>query len=76
MKTLFLGGLAARVAPRILGKMREKLDEPVILADLGDMQRMMPALADAEIVVGHIWRPDFPRRRGSSCCRRRPPAST
>src|SRR5215216_5652702 len=60
MKTLFLGGLAARVAPRILGKMREKLDVPVILADLNDMQRMMPALAEAEIVVGHIWRPDFP----------------
>ena len=29
MKTLFLGGLAARVAPRILGKMREKLDTSV-----------------------------------------------
>ena len=60
MKTLFLGGLAARVAPRIIGKMREKLDDPVILADLNDMQRMIPALAEAEIVVGHIWRPDFP----------------
>src|SRR3954467_5412657 len=60
MKTLFLGGLAARVAPRILGKMREKLDDPVILADLNDTQRMIPALAEAEIVVGHIWRPDFP----------------
>jgi phosphoglycerate dehydrogenase-like enzyme len=60
MKTLFLGGLAARVAPRILGKMREKLDDPVILADLNDMQRMIPALGEAEIVVGHIWRPDFP----------------
>ena len=24
------------------------------------MQRMIPALAEAEIVVGHIWRPDFP----------------
>ena len=60
MKTLFLGGLAARVAPRIMAKMREKLDDPIILADLNDMQRMMPALAEAEIVVGHIWRPDFP----------------
>src|SRR4051794_22786671 len=60
MKTLFLGGLAARVAPRILGKMRERLDGPVILADLNDTQRMIPALAEAEIVVGHIWRPDFP----------------
>jgi phosphoglycerate dehydrogenase-like enzyme len=59
MKTLFLGGLAARVPPRIIGKMTEKLDATV-LADLGDMQRMMPALAEAEIVVGHIWRTDFP----------------
>src|SRR5437764_7543612 len=61
MKTLFLGGLAARVAPRILGKMREKIDAPVILADLNDTQRMIPALDEAEIVVGHIWRPDFPK---------------
>jgi phosphoglycerate dehydrogenase-like enzyme len=61
MKTLFLGGLAARVAPRILGKMAEKerLD-PTILAELNDMQRLIPALAEAEIVVGHIWRSDFP----------------
>jgi phosphoglycerate dehydrogenase-like enzyme len=59
MKTLFLGGLAARVAPRILGKMTEKLDTTV-LAELTDMQRLIPALAEAEIVVGHIWRSDFP----------------
>jgi phosphoglycerate dehydrogenase-like enzyme len=61
MKTLFLGGLAARVAPRILGKMaqKEQLDTTV-LADLGDTQRLIPALAEAEIVVGHIWKSDFP----------------
>ena len=59
MKTLFLGGLAARVAPRILGKMDEKLDTNV-LAELTDMQRLIPALAEAEIMVGHIWRSDFP----------------
>lgn len=59
MKTLFLGGLAARVAPRILGKMTETLDTTV-LAELTDMQRLIPALAEAEIVVGHIWRSDFP----------------
>jgi hypothetical protein len=29
MKALFLGGLAARVAPRILGKMSERLDTTV-----------------------------------------------
>ena len=59
MKALFLGGLAARVAPRILGKMGEKLDA-TILAELTDMQRLIPALAEAQIVVGHIWRSDFP----------------
>jgi phosphoglycerate dehydrogenase-like enzyme len=67
MKALFLGGLAARVAgvlaarvaPRILGKMSEKLDATV-LAELSDMQRLIPALAEAEIMVGHIWRSDFP----------------
>jgi phosphoglycerate dehydrogenase-like enzyme len=47
------------VAPRILGKMSEKLDATV-LADLTDMQRLMPALDEAEIVVGHIWRKEFP----------------
>ena len=59
MKTLFLGGLAARVVPRILAKMTEEV-EPTALADLTDTQRLIPALAEAEIVVGHIWRPDFP----------------
>jgi len=59
MKTLFLGGLAARVAPRMLGRRTEKSD-PAILADLADMQRLIPALAEAEIVVGHIWRKGFP----------------
>jgi phosphoglycerate dehydrogenase-like enzyme len=59
MRALFLGGLAARVAPRILGNMTEQLDTEV-LAELTDMQRLIPALAEAEIVVGHIWRADFP----------------
>ena len=31
-----------------------------VLADLDDMQRLIPALAEAEIVVSHIWRKDFP----------------
>src|SRR5712671_5979442 len=59
MKTLFLGGLAARVAPRILAKMTEEV-EPTALADLTDTQRLIPALAEAEIVVGHIWKQEFP----------------
>jgi phosphoglycerate dehydrogenase-like enzyme len=58
MKALFLGGLAARVAPRILAKMTEKLDSSV-LAEIGDTQRLIPALAEAELVVGHIWKGDF-----------------
>jgi phosphoglycerate dehydrogenase-like enzyme len=59
MKTLFLGGFAARVAPRILAKVTQTLDTS-ILADEGDTQRLIPALAEAEIVVGHIWRKGFP----------------
>jgi phosphoglycerate dehydrogenase-like enzyme len=59
MKSLFLGGLAARVAPRILAAMTEELDTSV-LAEVTDMQRLIPALAEAEIVVGHIWRSEFP----------------
>ena len=39
--------------------MTEKLDA-TILADRDDSQRLIPALAEAEIVVSHIWRPDFP----------------
>ena len=39
--------------------MTEKLDTTVLL-DLDDSQRLIPALAEAEIVVGHIWRKDFP----------------
>ena len=39
--------------------MSEKFDANV-LAELTDVQRLIPALAEAEIVVGHIWRPDFP----------------
>jgi phosphoglycerate dehydrogenase-like enzyme len=59
MKTLFLGGFAARVAPRILARVAEDLDTS-ILADERDTQRLIPALAEAEIIVGHIWRKGFP----------------
>src|SRR5207237_7316028 len=43
--------------------MTDKLDTTV-LAELTDMQRLIPALAEAEIVVGHIWRSDFPEAPG------------
>lgn len=59
MKALFLGGFAARVAPRILAKVTVPLDT-AILADEGDTRRLMPALAEADIVVGHIWRAGSP----------------
>ena len=40
--------------------MSEKLDTATSLVELSDAQRLIPALAEAEIVVGHIWRSDFP----------------
>jgi phosphoglycerate dehydrogenase-like enzyme len=61
MKTVFLGNFGARpgVWEAILAKTTEKLDVSVLF-DLGDSQRLIPALADAEIVVSHIWKKDFP----------------
>ncbi|MBV9553457.1 MAG: phosphoglycerate dehydrogenase [Alphaproteobacteria bacterium] len=61
MKTAFLGNFGARpgVWEAILAKTAEKLDHSVLF-DLDDTQRLIPALADAEIVVSHIWKKDFP----------------
>jgi phosphoglycerate dehydrogenase-like enzyme len=61
MKTLFLGSFGGRpgVPEAILAKTKEKLDSTVLF-DLGDSQKLIPALAEAEIVVSHIWKPDFP----------------
>jgi phosphoglycerate dehydrogenase-like enzyme len=59
MKTLFLGHFAAGVAPRILAKVKTPL-ETSFLDDEGDAEHLAPLLAEAEIVVGHIWRPSFP----------------
>src|SRR6201993_1151516 len=59
MKALFLGHFAAGVAPRILAKVKTRL-ESSILDDEGDAEHLAPLLAEAEIVVGHIWRPSFP----------------
>jgi phosphoglycerate dehydrogenase-like enzyme len=59
MKTLFLGDFGARVSAPVLAKAAGKFDTTV-LGDLGDTQRLIPALAEAEIVVGHIWKTDFP----------------
>src|SRR5216683_2813386 len=59
MKALFLGGFATTVAPRILAKVKTAL-ETEILADESDAARLAPLFADADIVVGHIWRNGFP----------------
>ena len=59
MKALFLGHFAASVAPRILAKVKFP-PETSILDDEGDVEVLAPLLSEAEIVVGHIWRPSFP----------------
>jgi hypothetical protein len=59
VKSLFLGHFAAGVAPRILAKVKTPL-ETSILDDEGDAAQLAPLLAEAQIVVGHIWRRSFP----------------
>ena len=61
MKVSFVGNFGARpeVAQAILATVTEKI-EPTILYDISDSQRLIPALAEAEIVVSHIWKKDFP----------------
>jgi phosphoglycerate dehydrogenase-like enzyme len=59
MKALFLGHFAATVAPRILAKLKTPV-EADILDDESDAAHLAPLLADAGIVVGHIWRAGFP----------------
>jgi phosphoglycerate dehydrogenase-like enzyme len=61
MKTVFLGNFGARpgVWEAILAKTTKKLDTTVLF-DVDDSQRLIPALADAEIVVSHIWKKNFP----------------
>jgi phosphoglycerate dehydrogenase-like enzyme len=61
MKVSFVGNFGARpeVVDAVLGKLTEKI-EPTVLFDIADSQRLIPALAEAEIVVSHIWKKDFP----------------
>jgi phosphoglycerate dehydrogenase-like enzyme len=61
MKVSFVGNFGARpeVAKTILSKVTEKI-EPTVLFDIGDTQQLIPALAEAEIVVSHVWKKDFP----------------
>ena len=62
MKVLFLGDFGARVSAPVLTKATQQFDATV-LGELGDTQRLIPALTDAEILVGHIWKKDFPPAR-------------
>ena len=66
MKTLFLGNFAAAVATRILSEVETPL-ETQILKNEGDAEQLAPLLAEAEIVVGHIWRAGFPPAPHSAC---------
>jgi phosphoglycerate dehydrogenase-like enzyme len=59
VRTLFLGHFAASVAPRILAKTEMPL-ETQILDNEADAAQLAPLLAQAEIVVGHIWPAGFP----------------
>ena len=62
MKVSFVGNFGARpeVVQSVLGKVTETI-EPTVLFDIADSQRLIPALAEAEIVVSHIWKKDFPQ---------------
>jgi phosphoglycerate dehydrogenase-like enzyme len=51
--------LRSKVAPRILSKVKTPL-ETGVLENERDAERLPALLADAEIVVGHIWRAGFP----------------
>ncbi|HEV2335281.1 MAG TPA: 2-hydroxyacid dehydrogenase [Stellaceae bacterium] len=61
MKVAFVGNFGGRpeVVEAVLGKVTETV-EPTVLFDIADTQRLIPALAEAEIVVSHVWKKDFP----------------
>jgi phosphoglycerate dehydrogenase-like enzyme len=59
MKVLFLGRFAGGHAPRIVARLTTAPDTE-ILADDTDTARLVPALAEADIVVGLTWRAGFP----------------
>jgi len=61
MKVSFVGNFGGRpeVVQSVLGKVTEEI-EPTVLFDIADSQRLIPALAEAEIVVSHVWKKDFP----------------
>ena len=60
MKALFLGGLAGGSRRASWRELTDRTGRPTILADRTDQARLAPRLAEADIVVGLIWRADFP----------------
>src|ERR1700704_6685586 len=59
MKCLFLGDFGGRIAPLVLDKVTEQLD-PTVLVNIAESKGLIPAFAEAEIVVSHIWKKGFP----------------
>ena len=49
---------SASVAPRVLAKVKAPLKTSIV-DDKGDLDVLAPLLSEAEIVVGHIWRPSM-----------------
>jgi len=59
MKTLVSRPFRGKRCPAHPSKLKTPL-ETQILKNEGDAERLAPLLADAEIVVGHVWRAGFP----------------
>jgi phosphoglycerate dehydrogenase-like enzyme len=61
MKVSFVGNFGGRpeIVEAVLGKAKETI-EPTVIFDIADSQRLIPALSEAEIVVSHVWKKDFP----------------
>ena len=59
MKTLVSRPFRGKRCPAHPSKLKTPL-ETQILKNEGDAERLAPLLADAQIVVGHIWRGSFP----------------
>jgi phosphoglycerate dehydrogenase-like enzyme len=58
MKVVFLGRLAAGIAPRIIARLTTAPDTEIV--DDADAARLAAALAEADIAVGVSWRAGFP----------------
>src|SRR6266853_432771 len=61
MKVSCVGNFGGRpeVVQSVLGNITYKV-EPTVLFDNADSPRLIPAPAEAQIIVSHIWKKDFP----------------